>query len=70
MKGIIFILATMLISTALFIAQCVTFLQDHSLWEMMTSPIQFWTGKFAVAGMIIALLANITIVAAVRKAAK
>ena len=70
MKGIAFILTTMLISTALFIAQCVEFLQDHSFWEMVTSPVQFWTGKYAVLSAVITLLTNISVVAAVKKAAK
>ena len=67
MKTIAFILTMMVISAALFVAQCVTFMQDHTFWEMVTSPIQFWTGKYAIAAVIISLLTNISVVAAVKK---
>lgn len=67
MKTIAFILVTMFISAALFVAQCVTFLQDHSFWEMVTSPVQFWTGNYAIAAVIISLLTNISVIAAVKK---
>lgn len=70
MKEIAFILTMMAISASLFVAQCVVFLQDHSLLEMITSPVQFWTGKYAITAVIISLLTNISVVAAIKKAVK
>jgi len=67
MKTIAFILVMMFLSAALFVAQCVTFLQDHSFWEMVTSPIQFWTGNFGIASALVALTANLAVMAAVKR---
>ena len=67
MKTIAFTLFMMFISSVLFIAQCIEFLKDHTFWEMITSPLQFWTGNFAIAALIISLITNIAVAASIKK---
>ena len=64
---ITFTLIMMTISAVLFIAQCVEFLKGHTLWEMITSPIQFWTGEFGIAAILVSLATNIIVTTAVKK---
>lgn len=64
------IMTMMVISTVLFVAQCIEFLSDHSFWEMVTSPVMFWTGKFGLSALVVALVTNIVVVAAAFKTIK
>lgn len=70
MKRTAIIMTMMVISSALFIAQCIEFLKDHSFWEMVMSPVQFWTGKFGLSALGIGLIANIIVVTTALRAIK
>ena len=69
-KRITMIMIMMTISTVLFVAQCIEFLSDHSFWEMVTSPVMFWTGKFGLAALVVALVTNIAVVVTALRAVK
>ena len=43
---------------SLFVAGCIKFLKHHTLWEMVTSPVQFWGQPVCIAALAIAIIVN------------
>lgn len=57
-----FIVLTMIylvVVNGLFITGCVKFLKTHTLWELVISPVQFWSQPTCLAALVISTLVNI-----------
>lgn len=55
---VVLIMAYMAVVNSLFIAGCWQFLKSHTLWELITSPVQFWGQPVCLTALAISAVAN------------